>query len=68
MHAFFVQTFLCYNDPGSHPFITEKECNYLKREMGQIKRNNDLPPTPWRSILTSVPVFAFTVALVISIF
>ncbi|XP_055326564.1 putative inorganic phosphate cotransporter [Sitodiplosis mosellana] len=49
---------ICYNDPDSHPHITQKELDYLKKEMGQTKRNDDMPPTPWMSILTSVPVFA----------
>lgn len=62
---FFPQTLTCYNDPDSHPFVTEKELDYLKKEMGQTKRNDDLPPTPWMAILTSVPVFALICAQVI---
>lgn len=60
------QTVTCYNDPESHPFITDKELAYLKKEMGQTKRNDNLPPTPWRSILTSVPVWALVIAQVMS--
>lgn len=26
--------------------------------MGQLSRNKNLPPTPWRAILTSVPMLA----------
>ena len=63
---FLSQTVTCYNDPESHPFITAKELDYLKKEMGQTKRNDDLPPTPWRSILTSVPVWALVIAQVMS--
>lgn len=51
---------ICYNDPGVHPFISKEERDYLRAELGQIKRNNDLPPTPWMSILTNVPVLALT--------
>lgn len=29
---------LCYNDPNSHPFISEKEKLYLKESIGQIER------------------------------
>lgn len=29
---------LCYNDPNSHPFITEKEKLFLKETIGQIER------------------------------
>lgn len=35
--------------------------------MGQTKRNDDLPPTPWLKILTSVPVMALICAQVCSI-
>lgn len=56
------QIVTCYNDPESHPFITTKELTYLKIEIGQVKRNVDLPPTPWLSILTSVPVVALVIA------
>lgn len=52
---------ICYSDPASHPFISKEERDYLKAEMGQIKRNDDLPPTPWKSILTNVPVIALIV-------
>lgn len=61
---FHSQTLTCYNDPESHPFITDRELAYLKCEMGQTKRNNDLPPTPWLSILTSIPVWALALGLI----
>lgn len=44
--------------------ITDRELAYLKCEMGQTKRNNDLPPTPWKSIFTSVPVMALAIGLI----
>lgn len=34
--------------------------------MGQLKRHDDLPSTPWTQILTSVPVLAYIIAQVIS--
>lgn len=58
------QTFICYNDPASHPYISKEESDYLKAEMGQLKRNDDLPATPWKSILTSMPVIAYVIAQV----
>ncbi|XP_055326573.1 sialin-like [Sitodiplosis mosellana] len=61
---FILFTLTCSNDPGSHPFITEKELAYLKKEMGQTKRDDDTPPTPWISILTSVPVWAMAIGLI----
>lgn len=58
------QTILCYSDPGSHPFISKEEREYLQAEIGQLKRNDDLPPTPWFAILTSVPMIALVFAQV----
>lgn len=56
---------MCYDDPASHPFISTEECEYLKNEMGQLKRDEDLPMTPpFKSIFTSVPVLAFICAQV----
>lgn len=60
----FVQTILCYSDPGSHPFISKEEREFLQVEIGQLKRNDDLPPTPWFKILTSVPMIALVFAQV----
>lgn len=54
--------FICYNNPETHPFITEKEKNYLSRELGALKRRDDLPPTPWRSLLTCPAVIALIFA------
>jgi MFS transporter, ACS family, solute carrier family 17 (sodium-dependent inorganic phosphate cotransporter), other len=53
-----LQQFLCYSDPESHPYISDNEKNYLKRELKQLSRDKNLPPTPWKSILTSVPMMA----------
>lgn len=45
------QAFICYNDPASNPHISEEERDYLKSEIGELKRRDDLPSTPWTSIL-----------------
>jgi len=53
--------FLCYNSPYTHPRISAAELEFWEREIGR----GDLaerPPTPWRKILTSVPVWALGVA------
>jgi len=53
--------FLCYNSPTAHPRISKAELEYWERTIG----SDDLagrPPTPWRKILTSVPVWALAVA------
>ncbi|XP_055920216.1 putative inorganic phosphate cotransporter isoform X2 [Eupeodes corollae] len=55
---FLVFTVLCYSDPGSHPFIKQSEKEYLIREMGSIDRKTDLPPTPWKKIITNAPMLA----------
>lgn len=34
----------------------------MQRELGELKRRTDLPPTPWRAILTSVPMIALIFA------
>lgn len=60
--TFSLQTLLCYNDPESHPFIKEEEKEYLRKEMGSLQRDKTLPPTPWRAILTSVPLWALVCA------
>lgn len=60
----FSQAIFCSTDPASNRFIQENELNYLEREMGQTKRDKDLPSTPWLSMLTSVPVLALIAAQV----
>lgn len=57
---------LCYNNPESHPFISDKEQAYLGEELKHLKRAKNLAPTPWRSILTSPPVWALIAAQVYS--
>lgn len=56
------QILLCYSSPEEHPFIKDEEREYLRTEMGQLKRNDDLPPTPWLAIITSVPMIALVFA------
>lgn len=53
---------LCANNPSTHPFITEAERNYLQKEIGGAKSETRRAPTPWNSILTSVPVIALVTA------
>lgn len=62
--SIFFQTVICYSDPGSHPFISREEREYLESELGQLKRQNNLPPTPWIKILTSIPMIALVCAQV----
>lgn len=66
IHTYFniFKMLICYSDPESHPFISEKEKDHLKKELGQLERDKNLPPTPWRAILTSVPMLALVCAQV----
>ncbi|XP_014215959.1 putative inorganic phosphate cotransporter [Copidosoma floridanum] len=59
---FFLNSMLCYNKPTEHPFISEAETKLLKK---QLKHTHEsVPPTPWRHILTSLPVWALMVATI----
>ena len=53
--------FLCFDSPPSHPRISTTELEYWQQAIG----SEDLvtrPPTPWRQIFTSAPVWALAVA------
>lgn len=57
-----MQYFIVFNNPESHPYITEREKEYLRSELGELKRRDDLPPTPWRKLLTCPAVIALIFA------
>uniref|UniRef100_W8BDX8 Putative inorganic phosphate cotransporter n=1 Tax=Ceratitis capitata TaxID=7213 RepID=W8BDX8_CERCA len=42
---------MCFSDPNSHPYISDKEKEYLMKHMGRLGRDHNLPRFPW------VPVF-----------
>lgn len=52
----------CSKDPESNRFITVKEKNFLRREIGVLERDVTLPSTPFKAILTSVPVWAIIIS------
>lgn len=57
---------MCYNDPESHPFITEEEKAYIYKETNCGEESAKRQKTvPWHAILTSGPVFAYVFARVI---
>ncbi|XP_054282826.1 putative inorganic phosphate cotransporter isoform X2 [Macrosteles quadrilineatus] len=58
---FVIWCLVCYNDPASHPFITEEERAYLEETIGCTKRDKDLGGTPWKTLLTSAPVWALII-------
>ena len=58
---------LCYNSPSTHPRISIAELKYWETMIG----TTDLvahPPTPWREILTSVPVWALAIVFFVNNF
>lgn len=57
-----LQTLICYSNPGSHPFIKDEEKEFLERELGVLKRDRNLPPVPWKAIITSAPMLALICA------
>ncbi|XP_030383667.1 putative inorganic phosphate cotransporter [Scaptodrosophila lebanonensis] len=59
---FLIFCVLCFSDPSSHPFIKPTEREYLMKEIGNIDRHKNLPPTPWKAILTNLPMFALVSA------
>ncbi|XP_048508424.1 putative inorganic phosphate cotransporter isoform X2 [Athalia rosae] len=54
---FVAWTLLCYSYPEVHPFITEKERKYLHETMNE-HTHRQIQPTPWKYLLTSVPLWA----------
>jgi len=52
---------LCYDSPSTHPRISSEEREYWDLVLG-TRNLVARPPTPWRKLLTSVPVWALAVA------
>ncbi|XP_047024277.1 putative inorganic phosphate cotransporter isoform X1 [Helicoverpa zea] len=58
---FILWALLCYNDPESHPFISDKEKKYLEEALGSHR--SSLPSAiPWKAIFMSVPLWALVCA------
>lgn len=58
---FILWTVLCYNDPASHPYISDKEKKYLEEALGSGR--SSLPSAiPWKAIFCSVPLWALVCA------
>ncbi|XP_046751246.1 putative inorganic phosphate cotransporter isoform X2 [Diprion similis] len=51
---------VCYSNPDEHPFISDKEKKYLHEAMA-AHTHRRIPPTPWRHILTSGPLWALVI-------
>ena len=59
--------FLCYNSPYTHRLMSTAELEYWEKMIGTVNLAR-YPPTPWRKILTSVPVWALTVTSLVQYF
>ena len=57
---------LCFDSPSVHPRISSTEREYWLTVLGTTNLVAR-PPTPWRKILTSVPVWALAVAFFASL-
>jgi len=51
--------FLCYSSPYTHPRISKAELEYFEKMIGAEDLASH-PPTPWKKILTSVPVWVLS--------
>ncbi|GBN42764.1 Putative inorganic phosphate cotransporter [Araneus ventricosus] len=54
--------FCLFESPRVHPRIEKLELNYIIQNQ-ETDLSQKRPPTPWRKILTSVPVYAMTYAV-----
>lgn len=53
--------FLVFDHPHVHPRISRSELDYLKSNLGQTVAKRK-PPTPWKEIVTSLPLWMNVVA------
>ncbi|XP_066979522.1 sialin-like isoform X4 [Macrobrachium rosenbergii] len=50
-----------YDTPAKHPRISVAERTYIESSMGTVTKS-EKPPVPWKSVWTSMPVWAIIVA------
>ncbi|CAG5031645.1 unnamed protein product [Parnassius apollo] len=55
---FCLWSLLCYSTPDSHPYISKKELNYLKKSVTTAENKAAKDPVPWKAILRSAPAWA----------
>ncbi|CAG9831759.1 unnamed protein product [Diabrotica balteata] len=53
--------FLAANTPALHPNISKSEKEYIEKSLSV--KTQVVPPTPWKKIFTSVPVWAFIITM-----
>lgn len=56
-----VWVFFIRNTPAQDKFISKRELEYISKSIGEEKPEKR-PPTPWFSIVTSVPVWCMAIA------
>ncbi|XP_067626046.1 putative inorganic phosphate cotransporter [Eurosta solidaginis] len=49
---------MCFSDPESHPYIRDKEKDYLMLHMGRLGRNHNQPPFPWVAVFKSKEIWS----------
>lgn len=60
-----LQTFLCYEQPQDHPFISDEEKEYLKQKIEHYEyEGKNKSSTPWMAIAQSSPVWALVLSTV----
>ena len=61
---YFVWLWMTFEKPSKHPTISARELMYIEQSLGQSTQMAmpTLRNTPWRSFLTSMPVYAIIVA------
>ncbi|XP_039951006.1 putative inorganic phosphate cotransporter [Bactrocera neohumeralis] len=53
---------MCFSDPNSHPYISDKEKEYLLKHMGRLGRDHNLPPFPWIPVFKSKEMWVLILA------
>lgn len=51
-----------HSSPETHKGLSEQEKNYLSEYFTQLHIHQKLPPTPWKHIMTSVPLWGLIIA------
>lgn len=58
-----LQSFLVYNSPEVHPWVSDKEKAYLHKELGTLnEESSSNKSVPWRALLSSPAVLSLIVA------
>ncbi|KAH8413264.1 hypothetical protein KR009_009278, partial [Drosophila setifemur] len=57
---FILFTLMCFSFPFTHPYIKQKELDYLLEQIPP--KAKDKPKTPWKAIFTNVPMYALICA------